>query len=140
MHSPANPALDRQELTGLVSRLSHLLDDLDTGGLAAIYTEDAVGHSPRGTLRGIEEFRALIDAADPEDGKTQHITTDVLVELGPDGPDEALVTANALTYFFHPGRPPHRTAGLRSRFTARRTDAGWRFTHHTNTLLWIRES
>ncbi|WP_031508540.1 nuclear transport factor 2 family protein [Streptomyces megasporus] len=126
---------DRAEVTDLVARLTRCLDDPSPDGrdLRAVYTEDAVVHSPRGTVRGIDAIVERVRRADPGDEHAQHFDTDVLVDL--DG-DRARVTANQLVYFFRPGKPPHRTAGLRHTLTAARTPAGWRIARNDITLLW----
>lgn len=71
-----------------------------------------------------------------EGERSQHTTTDVLVEV--DG-DEAAVSANSFVYFYREGRPPHRTGGLRFAHTAVRTPLGWRFREVRIILQWIRE-
>lgn len=129
---------DRAEIADLVSGLGRWLDDqdFDAGRARTIYTDDVVVGTIRGVLRGIDAVLDHIQRTTPPDERTQHLNTDVLVEL--DG-DRAEVTTNQLVYFFRAGQPPHRSAGLRCAYTATRASEGWRFTRAKIMPLWIQE-
>ncbi|GLW05686.1 hypothetical protein Misp01_08160 [Microtetraspora sp. NBRC 13810] len=125
---------DRLELAELVSRLSHLLDDpADDDGLRAVYAENAVVNSPRGTAEGIDAVIAFVRRGDGGE-RTHHFTTDVVVDL--DG-DRAVVRASLIDVFYRPGETPHRTVGLRYVFGALRTARGWRFDRADITPVWF---
>ncbi|GIG88549.1 nuclear transport factor 2 family protein [Plantactinospora endophytica] len=132
--------IDRAELTALVGRLGRWLDNGDDDETARrIYHRDAVVHSPRGTATGIAEIVAYVARTSDDAERTQHLATDVLVDL--DG-DRADVTANLLVAFFPSGQTfpsALRLVGLRYAFGALRTAEGWRFTRADVTPLWRQE-
>ncbi|WP_433338972.1 nuclear transport factor 2 family protein [Spirillospora sp. CA-294931] len=70
-----------------------------------------------------------------DDERTQHLSSDVLVER--DG-DAAAVSANLVVHYYRPGREPFRAAGLRWRFDAVRGPSGWRFARAEVAPLWFR--
>lgn len=145
----AHDLADRHEVAELLTRLGRLLDEgrhrdapiwIDDNPTLtrSVYTDDVVVRSPRGgTLRGIDEVIAFLEASHVEGERTQHVHTDVLVDL--DG-DRAEVSANTFTYFYRDGAPPHQTGGLRIRGTAVRTTVGWRLSAVEMTLAWIHQS
>ncbi|MEU9828473.1 nuclear transport factor 2 family protein [Micromonospora chersina] len=126
---------DRSEIAELVARLAWVLDERRSDDLRSVYAPDAETRSPRGTLRGIDEIVDVVRRTSPEEVLTQHFNTDVVVDL--DG-DRAEVAAHQLVHFFHEGEPPHRSAGLRTRYTAVRTPAGWRLAQAQISPLWQR--
>ncbi|GAA3038214.1 nuclear transport factor 2 family protein [Streptosporangium longisporum] len=129
---------DRVEIAGLFTRLAHLLDDARWEDTGTVYTDDVVVRSPRGgELHGIEEIVGYLRGSEVEGERTQHLTTDLLVDV--DG-DRAAASANSLVYFYRDGRAPHRTSGLRLTCTAVRTPAGWRFRESQITPAWTREN
>jgi hypothetical protein len=131
---------DRAELTALVSRLGRWLDDGNDEDGLGIYHPDAVVRSPRGTATGIDEIITYVARTSDEAERTQHLTTDVLVDL--DG-DHAEVTANLLVAFFPSQQtfpPALRLVGLHYAFDALRGSQGWRFTRADITPLWRHES
>ncbi|TYB39745.1 nuclear transport factor 2 family protein [Micromonospora sp. AP08] len=128
---------DRIEVAELVARLAWALDERRFDDLRSVYAPDAETHSPRGTLRGIEDIVDVVRRTSPEEVLTQHFNTDVVVDL--DG-DRAEVGAHQLVYFFHEGEVPHRMAGLRTRYTAVRTPTGWRLAQAQISPLWQRAS
>jgi hypothetical protein len=124
---------DRVEITDLVARLGRVLDERLFGELRTVYTPDAEALSPRGELHGIDEIVEVLQRTSPEDEKTQHLNTTVVVDL--DG-DRAEVSASQLVYFFRAGQAPHRTAGVQAAYTAVRTPAGWRLAQVRISPLW----
>ncbi|MFI6513174.1 nuclear transport factor 2 family protein [Streptosporangium sp. NPDC050855] len=128
---------DRVEIAGLFTRLAHLLDEARWEDAGTVYTDDVVVRSPRGgELHGIDEIVGYLRGSEVEGERTQHLTTDLLVDV--DG-DRAAASANSLVYFYRDGRAPHLTSGLRLACTAARTPAGWRFRESRITLAWTRE-
>lgn len=80
--------------------------------------------SPRnGELTGIDELVDVMSKAENPDELTQHVTTDLLVDVAG---DQAAVSANSVVYFFRAGQAPHRTAG-------------WRLRESRISLAWQRE-
>jgi 3-phenylpropionate/cinnamic acid dioxygenase small subunit len=135
--STDTPTADRIEITDLFARLAHLLDEKRWDDADTVFTGDVAAHSPRGSeLRGLDTLVGFMRQAEVEGEHTQHLTTDLLVDV--DG-DRAAASANALTYFYRDGRAPHLTSGLRLACTAVRTPAGWRFNEWRTTLAWTRE-
>lgn len=129
---------DRIEITDLFTRLSRLLDERRWEDAATVFTDDVAVHSPRGgELRGIDEIVGYMGQAEVEGERTQHVTTDLLVDL--DG-DQAAASANSLVYFYRDGQAPHLASGLRLTGTVVRTPAGWRFREHWITPAWAREN
>jgi ketosteroid isomerase-like protein len=131
--SAATLTADRLEITELFARLTRVLDDKDHEGLRAIYADDVVVHSPRGEFHGIDEVLDYVRRVDDEHERTQHMHTDVIVDV--DG-DQATASANELVYFYRDGQPPHRTSGLQLAYAAERTPVGWRLTKATIKLAW----
>ena len=110
--------IDRQDISDLVSRLGLWLDGettLEQG--RAILADDVSISTPGGAVQGLE--RAVEQAARNHTEKTQHVITNVLVEV--DG-DVASAGANAIITF------PDRTLTERYAFETRRTPEGWRLT------------
>lgn len=129
---------DRQEVAELLTRLGRLLDEGRHRDALSVYADGVVVRSPRaGTLRGIDEVNAFLEASHVEGERTQHVYTDVLVDL--DG-DRAEVSANTFTHVYRDGAPPHRTSGLRIRGTAVRTPGGWRLREAEMALAWTHQS
>ncbi|SDY42932.1 SnoaL-like domain-containing protein [Amycolatopsis xylanica] len=129
---------DRIEIADLFSRLAHLLDGKRWDDAATVFTTDVALHSPRnGELRGLDTVVAFMRQAEVAGESTQHITSDLLVEV--DG-DQATASANSVVYFFRDGEAPHRTSGLRLACTVVRTSAGWRLAESWTTLAWMRQN
>jgi hypothetical protein len=110
--------IDRQDITDLISRLGLWLDgDTTLEAAREILAEDVAVSTPGGTQSGIE--RAAEQARRNHEVKTQHLITNVLIEL--DG-DAATAGANSLVTF------PDQTRNQRYAFRMRRTPDGWRLT------------
>ncbi|NKE63015.1 nuclear transport factor 2 family protein [Lentzea sp. PSKA42] len=132
-----NALSDRVEITDLFSRLSHLLDEKRWEDADTVFDRDISVSSPRnGELNGLDELVDVMRRAENPDELTQHVTTDVLVDV--DG-DKAAAMANSVVHFFRDGQAPHRTAGLRLTCVVVRTPAGWRLRESRTTLLWLSE-
>ncbi|MFG1998363.1 nuclear transport factor 2 family protein [Spirillospora sp. NPDC048911] len=140
MSEPAHLA-DRTEIADLLSRLNHWLDDHRLSwqddrryaDLDRLYTTDTVARSPRGTVHGLDELIAHVRSHSTDAQRTQHVTSDVLIDV--DG-DQANVTANTVVYFYRPDEGPFLATGLRASFTAVRTPLGWRLASTEMTPLW----
>ena len=127
---------DRMEILDLHTRLANLLDEGRFEDAGSVYTEDVEVHSPRGgRLRGLAVIGDYLRQSQKEGERTQHRTTDVLVDVAG---DVAETSANSLVHFYRDGQPPHQTSGLRLTFTAVRTPAGWRFREARMALAWTR--
>ncbi|MCT4352322.1 nuclear transport factor 2 family protein [Streptomyces sp. Je 1-79] len=138
-HAPVvDRVVDRIEIADLFARFARLLDEKRWGDADTVFTEDVVVHSPRsGEIRGIDKVVGFMRQAEVEGEQTQHVTTDLLVDV--DG-DEATASANSLVYFYRDGRAPHLSSGLRLACTAVRTPAGWRLRESRTMLAWMREN
>ena len=136
--STDTPIADRIEIADLFTRFARLLDERRWEDADTLYTDDVAVHSPRaGELRGIDKVVGYMRQAEVEGEHTQHITTDLLVNV--DG-DQAAASANSLVYFYRHGQAPHLTSGLRLACTAVRTPAGWRFRETRIMLAWTHEN
>lgn len=116
---------DRQAVTDLVSRLGLWLDGETTLEQArAILDPEVAVDTPGGTAQGIE--RVVAQARNNHEVPTQHLITNVLVDL--DG-DRATAGANVLVHF------PDSTMAARYAFEAKRHDGAWRLTRIQVTPL-----
>ncbi|MBF6353582.1 nuclear transport factor 2 family protein [Nocardia higoensis] len=127
---------DRIQIADLFTRFALLLDTRRYDDADTVFTDDVQIHGPRGDLGGFDTVVEFLRRAHVDGEHTQHLTTDLLVDL--DG-DHAAGSANSLVYFYRDGNPPHRISGLRLTCTAVRTPAGWRLRESRTTLLWMRE-
>ena len=129
-----NQLLDHRAVTDLVGRLGRWLDDQRWAEADAVLTTDVSASTPGGTSQGLETVVA--QAAHNHDGyRTQHVITDVLVEL--DGA-RAKVSAN-LTVTFAAAEAPHRPQfrlGERYELDAVDTPAGWRLARIAVAPRW----
>jgi hypothetical protein len=103
---------DRIEIADLFTRFARLLDE---------------GRHEAGFIR----------QAEVEGEHTQHMTTDLLVNV--DG-DQAAASANSLVFFYRDGRAPHQTSGMRLAGTVVRTPTGCRFRDVRIMLAWMHEN
>ncbi|MFI0451829.1 nuclear transport factor 2 family protein [Actinomadura sp. 6N118] len=134
---------DRMEIADLLARMNHWLDDNRLSwqddrryaDLDRLYTTDIVLRSPRGTAHGLDELIAYVRRNSTDTQHTQHVTSDVLIDV--DGA-KADVIANTVVHFYRPDEGPFLTTGLRAAYTAVRTPDGWRFASNEMTLLWRR--
>jgi ketosteroid isomerase-like protein len=124
---------DRVEILDLVARLSQWLDAGDYTDGSALYTDDAIVLSPRGTAEGLEAILDHLRRSTPDGERSQHLTTDVAIELGG---DRAEITTNQLVSFYREDEEPHRLVGLRHRYDAMRCPQGWRLRRAKITPLW----
>lgn len=122
---------DRQAISDLLVRFGRWLDG-DAGDPGDFYDEDIEVVSPRARLQGLDAVSDFIARTAGE--QTQHVHSDVLVEL--DG-DRAHVSANQLVHFYERGRPPYRSSGLRVSYALVRRSSGWRLSQMEIRLEWI---
>ncbi|HEY9476323.1 MAG TPA: nuclear transport factor 2 family protein [Mycobacteriales bacterium] len=117
---------DRAEINDLVSHLGRWLDEKRFDDTRSVFTEDAIGEFPSGPIRGVEALTDQARRHHADFERTQHITTNTLVDLAG---DRATVRANLIaTFVRHADTPePEPTVGERYRFEAVRTEQGWRF-------------
>ncbi|WTW99900.1 nuclear transport factor 2 family protein [Streptomycetaceae bacterium NBC_01309] len=128
---------DRIEIADLFSRFALLLDEKRWDDADTVFTDDVSGHSPRsGTIHGLDKLVDFMRQAEVEGEHTQHVTTDLLVDV--DG-DQATATANSLVYFYRDGQAPHLASGLRLACTVVRTAAGWRLRETETVVAWMRQ-
>lgn len=129
---------DRIEITDLFTRFARLLDEQRWEDADTVFTEDISGHSPRsGEISGLDKLVSHMRQAEVEGEHTQHLTTDLLVDING---DQAAASANSLVYFYRNGRAPHQTSGLRLVCTAVRTPMGWRLRETRIMLAWMHEN
>ncbi|MCF2532124.1 nuclear transport factor 2 family protein [Yinghuangia soli] len=131
---------DRIDLADLFTRLAVLLDEKRWDDAGTAFTGDVVARSPLGhELHGLDQVIAHMRKGEAVGEHTQHVTTDLLVDVDADG-DRAAVSANSLVFFYRDGEPPFRTSGLRLVTAAVRTADGWRIREWETKLLWMREA
>ena len=129
--------VDRMTLVDMVSRLGRWLDEKgfdDPAANAALFMPDLVLETPGGTAQGIEDVAAQARRRH-SDARTQHVHTNVLIDL--DG-DAATAEANLIVTFVPNGRPAtdFYQVGTRYRFTFKRTGEGWRFASIRDRQIW----
>jgi 3-phenylpropionate/cinnamic acid dioxygenase small subunit len=125
---------DRQKIEDLVQRLAACLDDGRFDDMRSLFTADATARTPGGTAEGRDALVAQAARNHTPDKATQHLIGGVLIELAG---HTATVRANALVTFADraDGRPEF-VMGEVYRFSARRTDDGWRLTSVETTPTW----
>lgn len=128
---------DRIEIADLFSRLANLLDERRWEDIRSIYTDDVAARSPRGQLHGLDEVIAFLRKSKVAGEHTQHMTSDVLVDV--DG-DQASASAKSVVRYYRDDRPPHQASGLRLAYTAVRTPVGWRFREARIELAWTQQN
>jgi hypothetical protein len=129
-----NALVDRIEIADLFSRLAVLLDEKRWHDADTVFDRDISVSSPRnGELRGIDEVVATMQAVHNAEELTQHLTSDLLVDVDS---DKATTSSNTVVHFFRAGAAPHRTVGLRMNGVVVRTPAGWRLRESRTTLVW----
>jgi SnoaL-like domain len=115
--------VDRAELTDLVARHSVWLDEGRFEESDRLFTEDVVVKSIRGQAHGIEELVALARLAHDRYAGTLHSKSNLVIEV--DG-DAASVRASDIAVFVIDDKTEAVAAGIH-RYSARRTEDGWRF-------------
>ena len=130
-----NEHLDRFAVTDLVQRLYVLLDEQRYDELGSVYTDDVELQFPSAHMVGLEATIATARTRGERYARTQHVNTDIVVEL--DG-DAARVRSNHLAFHVHDAETPavHMDAGVVHRFDAVRTDVGWRLARGTADVIW----
>jgi 3-phenylpropionate/cinnamic acid dioxygenase small subunit len=125
---------DRQDIEELVQRLAACLDDGRFDDMRSLFTADATARTPGGTAEGRDALVAQAARNHTPDKATQHLIGGVLITLAE---HTATVRANALVTFADrvDGRP-ELVMGEVYRFTARRTDEGWRLTSVETAPTW----
>ncbi|MFB7947568.1 nuclear transport factor 2 family protein [Kitasatospora phosalacinea] len=139
-HSPAGLA-DRTAVSELLDRYLADFDSLpehprDDDWYRTLFTEDLALTFPVGGHRGVPGLDGFQRAAKARWGRTQHISSNHVVELDR---DTALLTAQLLVTHVHRAAAPplpHFTAGSRVRARAVRTERGWRLGELTIELIW----
>lgn len=125
---------DRQEIEDLVQRLAACLDDGRFDDMGSLFTADATARTPGGTAEGRDALVAQAARNHTPDKATQHLIGGVLIEIAGHA---AAVRANALVTFADrlDGRP-ELVMGEVYRFSARRTNEGWRLTRVETAPAW----
>ena len=138
---------DRQAIADLIARLGRMLDDKRFDDAEAILAPEVAVHTPGGLANGREAV--VGQARRNHTVQTQHVITDVLVELegdrarasanlivtfGPDAPDSRLtINGSELT-------ESNLMLGERYRFGAARGPSGWRLTSVEVARVWSSSS
>jgi hypothetical protein len=133
---------DHTEITNLVHRLGVCLDDRRFDDMRSLLVEEATVRTPGGTAEGREALIAQASRNHRPNEPTQHLITNLLVEL--DG-DRARVRANLVVNFAAPASrdeslpaPPIRySLGEIYHFDVVRTSEGWRFSRIETSPVWI---
>jgi hypothetical protein len=134
---------DRQAIADLIAGLGVMLDEKRFEDAGSILADDVTAQTPGGSSHGREAVTA--QAQRNHTVRTQHLITDVLIEL--DG-DRAQARANMIATFAA-DRPGSRllingveqadsylSVGARYRFGAVRTEDGWRLARIENEPVW----
>jgi 3-phenylpropionate/cinnamic acid dioxygenase small subunit len=125
---------DRQDVEDLVQRLAACLDEGRFDDMTSLFTADATVRTPGGAAEGRDALVAQAVRNHTPDIATQHLIGGALVELTE---HTAAVRANALvTFADRTNGRPELMMGEVYRFTARRTDEGWRLTSVETVPTW----
>lgn len=127
--------LDCDEIEQLISRLAAALDERRIEQFEQIFAADVQASFPFGSVDGIEQMGAIARRNLAPYEKTQHVITNVLVQL--DG-DRADVRAHLIAVHVPVAAEPstHFDVGATYRFAVRRTDDGWRLARLELTPVW----
>jgi hypothetical protein len=136
--------IDRQAVADLIYRLGLWLDEKRFDDARSIFTEDAtVEHavgpdSPGGSARGVESVAAQA-RRNHDEVRTQHVFTNVLVDV--DG-DQPAARANLIATFVQDGDEPtsHLMMGAHYDFQVVRAPHGWRLSRVRISPTWSRGS
>ncbi|MEU7135059.1 nuclear transport factor 2 family protein [Streptomyces sp. NPDC046261] len=137
---------DHTEITALISRFFRALDQRGFEGdwARAYVTDDVRAETPIGTSEGLDAVREHTEEALGRFARTQHITTDVLVDVDA-ASGRATASWNALMTHVHhtstlqalgEGTDPLFTVGGLWEADLRRTPDGWRFCRTSVQALW----
>ncbi|MBV8217935.1 MAG: nuclear transport factor 2 family protein [Solirubrobacterales bacterium] len=133
---------DRQAIADLIARLGLMLDEKRFDEAASILADEVTVKTPGGSAQGRDAV--AVQARRNHTVRTQHVITDVLIELNG---DRAEARANLLATFApDPGsrlvingeeqRASYLTLGEVYRFGAVRTAQGWRLERIETEPLW----
>jgi hypothetical protein len=133
---------DRTEITDLVYRLGACLDDGRYDEMRELLVEDATVSTPGGRSEGRSAVIAQARRNHPADQRFQHVTTNLLLDLGG---DRANVRANLVVTITTPddapsdapAPPPRCMIGEVYTFELVRTPGGWRFSRIATVPLWV---
>jgi hypothetical protein len=145
-HEAVERLQDRTEITDLVFRLGVCLDEGRFGEMGALFSDDATATTPGGTAQGRETIVALAQRNHRPDFVSQHVSTNLLVQLAG---DRATVRGNLVVQIAPPRSadapipptPPLAptlgfTLGEVYRIECVRTPGGWRFASVTTVPVW----
>jgi SnoaL-like domain len=133
---------DRNEIANLIYRLGASLDDRRFDEMRSLLVDAATVRTAGGMAEGREAVIAQARRNHPPDEPTQHVITNLLVEL--DG-DRAKVRANLVVNLAtrpcgdeSPKAPPRKyTIHETYHFDVVRTSDGWRFSTVESKPVWI---
>jgi 3-phenylpropionate/cinnamic acid dioxygenase small subunit len=132
---------DRADVEAVLLRYATALDTRDWDLLRSVFVADGVadyGDLGGGVHHGVEAITAVVDRALEPFSATQHLITNVVVEL--DG-DEAAATCYLQAH--HVAHPPDGTTrfvvGGIYRDRLRRTADGWRIVHRELRPVWTEQ-
>lgn len=129
--------VDREAIVELIHRFGAVLDEQRFDDLRSVFAEDASVTTPGGHAEGIEAVVAQASRNDAADLRTQHLVTDLVVDL--DG-DRAFARGNYVGVFAtgegSPAPPPQFQIGSVFRFALARTADGWRLRSMEMQPVW----
>ena len=147
VNDPMEHLLDRAQITDLVFRLGACLDEGRFSEMGALFIEEATASTPGGTARGRATIVALAERNHRPELAVQHISTNLLVDLGD---DRATIRGNLVVQVApRPGTdtpvstPPALaptlgfTLGEVYRIACVRTPEGWRFSRVETVPVWM---
>jgi 3-phenylpropionate/cinnamic acid dioxygenase small subunit len=127
---PIDPASGR-EIENLIARYAELVDDGDFTGVGNLLADATYRGSgaPLGGREAIEKwFRDTLIVYPDGTPRTQHVTTNIAIELDEQAADTALARSYVTVLQALPGLPPEPIAAGRYRDRFQRHDGTWRFT------------
>lgn len=126
---------DRCDITDLISRYGLMADTKTFQDARTCFTEDVVAEYPAGGAEGVGLLAHYGSLALGSFERTQHVITNVLIDLGDDAAD---VRANLIASHVHCADNPeeHFDTGCRYRFHVVRTPKGWKISRLHLTEIW----
>jgi hypothetical protein len=129
--------VDREAIVDLIHRFGVVLDEQRFDDLRSIFAEDASVITPGGHAEGIEAVVAQATRNHNPELRTQHLVTDLVVDLDGDG---ALARGNYVGVFAtgegSPAPAPQFQIGSVYRLELIRTADGWRLRSMEMRPVW----
>lgn len=116
---------DKFDIHELIARYSHAVEDGDTDGVLACFTQDGTFEGRMGRLEGHEALRILGNTVKP-DAQPRHIVSNILLKHDDALPNTVRAKSNIAFYVVTPDGFSFRTSGVYHDVIIK-TPEGWKF-------------